>query len=309
MNTKNLFSDREIFTDELVLKQAEKILLHPPFANSDILRKFLKYIINETLFGKPDQIKEYTIAVYVLNKPANFRPLNDGIVRVHARRLRDALSTYYDEQREDDICEISIPKGSYIPVFRSLSPVYSKPDVLVNNQYASEPEEKMRIAIMPFKSFAETNERLAFTDNIGQLLSAEFIHFTNFDVLSYYTTRHIETETRSIKSIGSEYGVQYLLYGNVHFDPSRIRIVIQLVDAGTEILIWSEKYTHEFIAANLFDMEDIIVGQIMTALKELNDRFGSKLFKKLPVTVYKSDIKEDIISMNGNRKVKKIASF
>src|SRR5579863_1988182 len=112
MDTKNLFSDREIFTDELVLKQVEKILLHPPFTNSDILRKFLKYIINETLFGKPDQIKEYTIAVYVLNKPANFRPLNDGIVRVHARRLRDALSSYYDEQREDDICEITIPKGS-----------------------------------------------------------------------------------------------------------------------------------------------------------------------------------------------------
>ena len=44
MNTRNLLSDSEKFTDELVLKQAERIMLQPPFVSSDILRRFLNYI-------------------------------------------------------------------------------------------------------------------------------------------------------------------------------------------------------------------------------------------------------------------------
>jgi TolB-like protein len=309
MNTKNLFSDREIFTDELVLKQVEKILLHPPFATSDILRKFLKYIINETLFGKPDQIKEYTIAVYVLNKPANFRPLNDGIVRVHARRLRDGLSSYYDDQRDDDICEISIPKGSYIPVFRSLSPEYSEPDVQINNQFASEPEEKMRIAIMPFKTFDENNSRLAFADNIGQMLSSQFSHFPNSRVLSYYTTQQLQLKNKEIKSIAADYGVNYVLVGNIHFESSRLRIVIQFINANTEMLIWSDRYMYDITKSDLFEMEDLIVSRVMNSMTELSFQFRKPAYKKSDLSTLEKPEDLEVIELKGNQRAKKIASF
>ncbi len=295
MNTKNLLSDSEKLSDDLILKQAERILNQPPFVSSDILRRFLKYIINETLGGRADQIKEYTIAVYVLNKPATFRPLNDGIVRVHASRLRDALSSYYDDQREDDICEITIPKGSYIPVFRSLIPEYSKPDVPIIINHQPETEEKMRIAIMPFKTFDETNTRLAFADNIGQMLSAQFSHFQNLTVLSYYTTQQLQLKNRDIKSIASDYGVHYLLAGNVHFESSRLRIVIQFINAGTEMLIWSDKYEHDIAMSNLYELEDLIVSQVMNSMAALSNQFI------MPVA--------EVIELTGNQRAKKIASL
>lgn len=295
MNTKNLLPDSEKFNDELVLKQVERILHQPPFASSDILRRFLKYIINETLGGRADQIKEYTIAVYVLNKPATFRPLNDGIVRVHASRLRDALSTYYDDQREDDTCEITIPKGSYLPVFRSLRPGYSKPDVQVSTKHQPESEQKMRIAIMPFKTFDETNSRMAFADNIGQMLSSQFSHFPNSTVLSYYTTQQLQLKNRDIKGIVSDYGIHYVLAGNVHFESSRLRIVIQFINAGTEMLIWSDKYEYDIAMANLFEVEDLVVFQIMNSMAALGNQFI------MPVA--------EVIELKGNQRVKKIASF
>src|ERR1017187_4402544 len=166
MYTEQVLTNSELFPEDVILKQVEKILGYPLFAVSDVLQNFLKYIINETLSGRANQLKEYTIAVYALKKPAGFRPLLDGIVRVHARRLRDALNAYYSELGMEDICEISIPKGGYIPVFRSFKPVNPKAGVQIINDQQPEPEEKIRIAMMPFNSFEKANPRLAFTDNI-----------------------------------------------------------------------------------------------------------------------------------------------
>jgi hypothetical protein len=87
------------------------------FSKSVLLSKFLCYIVNETLRGRQNSIKEYTIGIEVLNKPSGFNPGLDGIVRVHARRLREYLSLYYQEKRIEDKLVITVPKGRYLPVF------------------------------------------------------------------------------------------------------------------------------------------------------------------------------------------------
>jgi TolB-like protein len=306
MCTEQMLTNSELFSEDIILKQVEKILDHPLFAVSDILQKFLKYIINETLSGRANQLKEYTIAVYALNRPAGFRPLHDGIVRVHARRLRDALYAYYNDQRDDDICEITMPKGSYIPVFRSLSAVYPKFEVPIIDEHQTEPEEKMRIAIMPFKSYEETNHRLAFTDNIGRTLSSEFVHFANFAVLSYYTTQLIKSENRSIKSITSEYGVQYILAGNVQFEHKKVRVAVQLINAGTEILLWSEIYTHDFMVSNSFETEDAIVCKVISALETYSSHFSKQKSEKLPELIMGEANDKDIIGFSEMRRKKTV---
>jgi TolB-like protein len=309
MYTGQNLAESELIPENIVLKQVEKILAHPLFVVSETLRKFLSYIVKETLSGRVDQIKEYTIAVYGLNKPSDFKPIVDGVVRVHASRLRFALNSYYSNQGAGDLCEISIPKGNYIPVFKSLKPNHIGSVVQTISNPQNEHNDKMRIAIMPFKSYEKSSERLAFTENIGQMISAEFVRFPNFEILSYRTTRQIKTETRSVKSIGSEYNVQFLMYGNIYFDSTRIRIVIEFVDAFTEILIWSNKYTHVFIAADLFEMEDIIVHQVTTAFKEFVDRIGLRFFEQLPIAEHAETPEQETISISLNHRSKKIVSF
>src|SRR5450755_2739729 len=119
MSTKIISETAGLFTEELVLNQLKKIFLCPAFSVSDILRRFLTYIVEETLGGRSNTIKEYTIAVNVLNKPINFKPQHDAIVRIHAGRLRRALNYYYKDTCVGDEIEISVPKGSYVPVFGS----------------------------------------------------------------------------------------------------------------------------------------------------------------------------------------------
>ena len=309
MYTEHVLTNSELFTDDLILQQVEKILEYPLFLVSDILQKFLKYIVNETLSGRENQIKEYTIAKYVLNKTPESRPLNDGIVRVHARRLRDALNKYYEERAVENECEITIPKGGYIPAFRIFKPLDLNAYDNINYQRTNFPDELVKIAIMPFKTFDEANSRQAFADNLGQMLSSQISQFPNSRVLSYYTTQQLQLKNRDIKSIVTDYGVNYLLVGNVHFESSRLRVVIQFINASTEMLIWSDNYIYEFTKTNLFEMEDVIVARVMNSMAELSNQFRKPSYKKSDLLALEKPDEIEVIELKGNQKAKKIASF
>ena len=110
------------FSKEEIHQQLQKIIADPSFTVSEILQKFLLFVSHETLEGRSNQLKEYTIALKVLNKPLHFNPSQDAIVRIHACRLRRALDRYYRVTGADDPIYVSIPKGSYIPAFADHTP-------------------------------------------------------------------------------------------------------------------------------------------------------------------------------------------
>ena len=105
------------YSKEEIDQQLQRICADPIFAVSDILMRFLSFIVEETLLGRSNQIKEYTIGMNVLNKPGSFNPSLDAIVRIHAGRLRRALHQYYEVNGKNDPIRILMPKGNYVPVF------------------------------------------------------------------------------------------------------------------------------------------------------------------------------------------------
>ena len=97
-------------TEEINL-QLQQILASPAFKNSPTLSKFLSFIISETLLERQQQLKEYNIALNVLNRSPHFNPQDDAIVRIHAGRLRRALNEYYMIHGINDPIIIHVPKG------------------------------------------------------------------------------------------------------------------------------------------------------------------------------------------------------
>ena len=73
--------------------------------------------MTETLSGRADRIKAYSIAVEVFGRGASFDPQSDPVVRIEAGRVRRALERYYLTAGSSDPIAITIPKGSYVPVF------------------------------------------------------------------------------------------------------------------------------------------------------------------------------------------------
>src|SRR5215203_5918748 len=65
------------------------------FANAPSLTRLLSHIVEQTLEGHTDQLKEYSLGVDVFDRGESFDPQTMTIVRVQARRLRDKLAEYY----------------------------------------------------------------------------------------------------------------------------------------------------------------------------------------------------------------------
>ncbi|AMY08193.1 translocation protein TolB [Luteitalea pratensis] len=102
-----------------VRAQLESILASTVFARSPQLRSFLSYIVEQHLGGQGHTLKESVLARELYGKGSDFDGGSDPVVRVDARRLRDKLREFY-EGRTDSVV-ISLPKGSYVPLFEGNS--------------------------------------------------------------------------------------------------------------------------------------------------------------------------------------------
>lgn len=117
--------DRNVVKDHL-----ERVLASPNFAHSHRSQSFLRYIVEETLAGRAEQIKERNIGVDVFGKAESFDPQEESSVRVCASDVRKRLAKTYNSNFGDGI-EIEMPVGSYTPRFRVSPDISPKPELAV----------------------------------------------------------------------------------------------------------------------------------------------------------------------------------
>jgi hypothetical protein len=99
--------------DRQLLNQVEHILESEALQNSEILKRLLKFLAEKTANGEGDQLKEYTIAIDAMDKPATYDPRHDSAVRIQVGRLRQKLAEYYRTEGKDDSVIIDLPKGHF----------------------------------------------------------------------------------------------------------------------------------------------------------------------------------------------------
>ena len=106
------------FTHSEIRKELARIVQSEQFSEGSQLADFLSYIVEETLAGREDQLKAYTIGVDALGRDEDFDPQESAVVRVAAGRLRQSLALYNSQASiEGRKLVISLQPGSYIPQF------------------------------------------------------------------------------------------------------------------------------------------------------------------------------------------------
>ena len=128
--TNTSAQERRELPDPVVRAQLERILASEVFSRSQQLRRFLSFIVEQRLVGQGQALKESVLAHELYGKGTDFDGGTDPVVRVDARRLRDKLREYYEGRSEPVV--ISLPKGSYVPIFEpnSVSPTHTAPPVV-----------------------------------------------------------------------------------------------------------------------------------------------------------------------------------
>src|SRR6185369_14405059 len=122
MQTVSEPSERGTPSDKEVREELRSVLGRGEFSASERNRRFLSYVVEETLQGRADRIKAYSIAITAFDRTDDFDPLTDPIVRIEASRLRRSLEHYYLTAGRVDRVRIDMPKGSYITTFKYQEP-------------------------------------------------------------------------------------------------------------------------------------------------------------------------------------------
>ena len=98
--------------------ELDRVLASPHFNHSKRYPAFLRYIVEEAIAGRAEDIKERTIGVQVFGRPADYETNTDPIVRVTAGAIRRRLQQYYLEPLHATELSIELPPGTYVPSFQ-----------------------------------------------------------------------------------------------------------------------------------------------------------------------------------------------
>jgi hypothetical protein len=97
--------------------QLDRLLENSHFSHSKRFPSFLRFIIQEELEGRGDQLKERTLGIEVFGRDPGYDTTSDPIVRVTAAEIRKRIAQYYQESGHVHELRISLPAGSYVPHF------------------------------------------------------------------------------------------------------------------------------------------------------------------------------------------------
>src|SRR6202051_3735995 len=105
-------------SEEAVREELTRVLSCHEFRSSKRSQEFLRYVVEHTLAGQADMLKERTIGIEVFGRSTSYEPSDDATVRVKAGDVRKRLGLYYAEQGSHNPVRIELPGGTYVPEFK-----------------------------------------------------------------------------------------------------------------------------------------------------------------------------------------------
>lgn len=250
---------------KVVAEQLKRVLASPQFSDTTRTKRFLSHLVTEALAGRADELKGYALGIDVFDKPDDFDPGIDTIVRVQANKLRTRLDLYYSQEGHDDPVRIHVPKGSYAPVFEiAFDP--AKSDQSPDSGKAQ--EKRTSLAVMPFDNLSGDKEQEYLASGLTEELIAAIARFREVSVMSRHVTYRFNGRVRDPRDVGQELGVRYLVEGSVRHWDGNLRIVAQLVDAETGEQIFAETYDRDLSAESLFAVQEDVAARIATEIAD-----------------------------------------
>jgi tetratricopeptide (TPR) repeat protein len=214
-----------------IRSQLDLILRSRAFIQSHRIRRFLQFVVEESLLGQPHRLKEYLIGLEVFDRREAFDPRVDSIVRVEARRLRYKLEEYYRTEGREDGIRIVLRKGSYVPIFEYRS--------ATNGVSPLSPRRSLEIGL--FSLINATSETGAAAEEIQRRLAHVLIKEGCFQVLVVKSqTPASDTASSGITTPAPSSTADYLIEGSMEMQEDGFRLLLQLQQGVDGSYIWSE---------------------------------------------------------------------
>jgi TolB-like protein/Tfp pilus assembly protein PilF len=137
----------------------------------------------------------------------------------------------------------------------------------VRDQAAASAAARKSIAVLPFDNRSADASDEFFVEGIHDDILTQLAKIGSLKVISRTSVMEYKDTQKKIPQIADELGVATVLEGGVQRAGERVRINVQLIDAGDDEHLWAETYDRELTAANIFAIQTEIATTIAEALR------------------------------------------
>ena len=123
------------------------------------------------------------------------------------------------------------------------------------------------IAVLPFENRSRLEDDAYFVDGIHDDIVTQLSKISALRVISRTSVEQFRDTKLSTREIAEKLGVTRVLEGGVQRAGDRVRINVQLIDAGNDAHLWADSYDRELTVANLFEIQSEVAAAISTALQ------------------------------------------
>jgi TolB-like protein len=239
-----------------VRRQVEQICVSPDFDASPRSREFLRFIVDETLAGRGNDLTQNLLATRVFGRRDDFDFVFNPIVRIQAGRLRRSLERYYLLSGQEDPVRIELPKGTYAPEFRRVATLAAKPSPPAGGPAQREPADDWpSVSVSPFENLTRDPEQ----DEVGVRLTEELAL-----ELGRYRCVHVvlqgESDGNRVEPTRDQ--ARFTLTGRLRRDSEGLLVRVRLVDRNTGQQAWSDEYRAGLHADSLSEIARVMATRV-----------------------------------------------
>ncbi|HLW75864.1 MAG TPA: tetratricopeptide repeat protein [Bryobacteraceae bacterium] len=222
----------------------ERVFDHPTFAVSTRRGRLLRYLIEQELAGKGDQITEYAIGLDVLGKPASFDTRIDSSVRAEMSRLRRVLADYYDGAGRADPWRIEFPNRGYAPAFKAgmagrarwskrwmmagvAALAMAGAGVLLWRFEPWRPSYRS-VVVLPFENLTGDAGNDYLADGVTEELTDSLARFADLRVVARTSAFQFKGKKIDIRQAGRQLNVDAAIEGSIRKMDGQVRLTVQV---------------------------------------------------------------------------------
>jgi adenylate cyclase len=101
------------------------------------------------------------------------------------------------------------------------------------------------LAVLPLENVSGDPADLHLCHGVVADLISNLCRFRNLMVIARHSSIAVTEHAKSLREIGQQLGVRYLLSGSLRRAGEKLRVAVDLIEAQTENTIWSERYDGE----------------------------------------------------------------
>ena len=127
--------------------------------------------------------------------------------------------------------------------------------------------EKKMIVVLPFENLGLSEDEY-FADGLTEEITSKLSGLSGLGVIARQSAKQYKKTTKSIRQIGEELGVSYILQGTVRWERvagnEHVRVTPQLIDVNEGTQIWSQ--ASEEILSSSFKLQSEIAESVVQAM-------------------------------------------